>query len=179
MNDTTNIRKKPMVLVLIGPMGSGKTTIGKLLAERTGWRFADADDYHPQNNIAKMAAGISLNDNDRQPWLVRLSELINRALADEDPLILACSALKQSYREILGVDQETIISVYLKGSQELLAKRVGNRKHQYMNKGLLDSQMATMEEPDQGLVVDISPAPEQIVAEIITTIHAKNLTVRT
>jgi carbohydrate kinase (thermoresistant glucokinase family) len=174
----TNTSENPMAIVLIGPMGCGKTTIGKLLTEQTGWRFMDADDYHPQVNIDKMAAGIALNDEDRHPWLLRLAAMINESIIRKTPLILACSALKQSYREALGIDQQKIVSVYLKGAPDLLASRIGNRNHQYMDKSLLDSQLATMEEPDGGLTVDIGTAPESIVSEIITTIHARTSTVR-
>lgn len=162
-----------MVIVLIGPMGCGKSTIGKLLAETAGWRFADADDYHPKENITKMAAGISLDDADRQPWLLRLAALINESVADADPLVLACSALKRQYRDTLGIDQEMVMSVYLKGSQELLARRIAERSHPYMSRGLLDSQLATMEEPQGGMVVDISSSPEQIVSEIIAHTNDK------
>lgn len=171
MKNIPNTTGELMVIVLIGPMGSGKTTIGKLLAEKTGWSFSDADDYHPQENIKKMAAGISLTDEDREPWLLTLSKLINSSLTNKQPLILACSALKQSYRDLLGIDQKKIISIYLKGSQNLLAKRIENRNHQYMDKRLLNSQLDTMEEPGAGLIIDISPAPEMIVAEIISAIQ--------
>ncbi|TKB06824.1 gluconokinase [Desulforhopalus sp. IMCC35007] len=174
----TNTSGNPTAIILIGPMGCGKTTIGKLLKEQTGWQFMDADDYHPQANIDKMAAGLALNDEDRHPWLLRLRAMIDKSIIRKTPIILACSALKQSYRETLGIDQQKIVSVYLKGDPDLLASRIGNRSHQYMNKGLLDSQLATMEEPDGGLTVDIGTTPESIVSEIITTIQARTSTVR-
>ena len=163
-----------MVIVLIGPMGCGKTTIGKLLAKTNDWLFADGDDYHPKENVDKMAAGIPLSDADRKPWLERLAELACETLTGEKTLVLACSALKEEYRRTLGIDQQRVISVYLKGSQDLLAQRVTQRKHQYMDKGLLNSQFVTMEEPTNGIIIEISSSPESIVAEITNQLN--NLT---
>ena len=161
-----------MVLILIGPMGCGKTAIGKMLAEQLRWSFYDGDDFHPRANVEKMRAGIPLTDEDRKTWLDILHGYIQRWLREDRNAILACSALKQSYRDTLGVDQDTVKTVYLKGSYELLRKRIEDRKHPYMNKDLLRSQVETMEEPKDGLTVDISPTPEIIVDTII-----KNLTI--
>lgn len=158
------------VVVLMGPMGCGKTTIGKLLAEKTGYYFADADDYHPEENRRKMGKGIPLDDNDREPWLHILHQLIGDHLAAAKPLILACSALKKKYRDILGIDQKRVFSVFLKGSYDLLKERIEGRSHEYMEKGLLQSQLDTLEEPENGLVVDIAETPEHICRKVITEI---------
>lgn len=160
-----------MVLILIGPMGCGKTTIGKMLAEKLGWSFYDGDDFHPRENVEKMRVGVPLTDEDRKTWLENLHGYIQRQLMEGRNAILACSALKQVYRDTLGVDQDTVKTVYLKGSHELLRKRTEDRKHPYMNKDLLRSQVETMEEPKDGLTADISQTPEIVVETIM-----KNLT---
>ncbi len=156
-----------MVLVLMGPMGSGKTTIGKMLSEKLGWPFYDGDSFHPKENVEKMRAGIALTDEDRKIWLEKLRDKIERWLKERQNTILACSALKQAYRDILGVDQKTVRTVYLKGSYELLRERIEERQHPYMNKDLLRSQLNTLEEPVEGLRVDISASPKTIVHTII------------
>jgi carbohydrate kinase (thermoresistant glucokinase family) len=161
----------PMVLILIGPMGCGKTTIGKLLADRLGWPFHDGDDFHPRENVEKMRSGVALTDQDRKAWLEILSENIKLWLQQGQDTILACSALKQAYRDTLGINQKNVISVYLKGSSELLRERIEARRHPYMNKELLNSQLAILEEPADGITVDISTTPEIVVESII-----KNLT---
>ena len=155
-----------MVLVLMGPMGCGKTAIGKMLAKKLGWPFHDADDFHPKENVEKMRAGIALTDEDRKLWLEKLRAHIQRWLKHGQNTILACSALKQAYRNILGVNQNTMRAVYLKGSYSLLRKRIEGRQHPYMDKNLLRSQCDTLEEPKDGIVVDISAAPETIVEAI-------------
>lgn len=116
-----------MIIVIIGPMGCGKTTVGELLAERLSWTFADADDFHPPENVEKMRQGIPLDDDDRFGWLASLRTHIEEQIQRDKNLILACSALKHSYREILGIDQRRIISVYLKGSFELLQERIAKK----------------------------------------------------
>ncbi len=156
-----------MVLMLMGPMGCGKTTIGKMLAEKLGWPFYDGDNFHPKENVEKMRTGIALTDEDRRLWLEKLKEKIERCLKGKQDTILACSALKQSYRDILGVNQKSVRTVYLKGSYQLLRKRIEERQHPYMNKELLRSQLDTLEEPQEGLTVDISATPETIVSTII------------
>jgi carbohydrate kinase (thermoresistant glucokinase family) len=165
-----------MVIVVIGPMGCGKTTIGKLLAEKTGFFFDDADHFHPAENVEKMRAGTPLDDTDRIGWLEILAKRIRARIEAEESLVLACSALKQSYRDLLGIDQKSVISVYLKGSIELLQSRLGSRSHEYMNDSLLTSQIATMEEPRGGLIVDIGPGPDEICDEIITKLQLTGIT---
>ncbi len=160
-----------MVLILMGPMGCGKTFIGKMLADRLGWPFYDGDDFHPAKNVEKMRAGIALNDEDRKLWLETLHARIQHWLEDGQNTLLACSALKQVYRERLGVNQSTVRTVYLKGSCELLRERIEGRQHPYMNKSLLKSQLDTLEEPKDGLSVDISPAPEVIVSTILENLE--------
>jgi carbohydrate kinase (thermoresistant glucokinase family) len=154
----------------MGPMGCGKTAIGKMLAKKLGWPFYDADDFHPKENVEKMRAGIALTDEDRKLWLEKLRANIQRWLKHRKSTILACSALKQAYRDILGVNQSTVRTVYLKGSYELLRKRLEERQHPYMDKNLLRSQLDTLEEPKDGLTVDISATPEIIVGTIIKSL---------
>ncbi len=151
----------------MGPMGCGKTTIGNILSKRLGRPFHDGDDYHPPENVSKMRAGIALDDRDRFPWLKRLHDEIQLWLQQGQSAILACSALKKTYRDALGIDQKSVISVYLKGSYELIQERINRRRHSYMPDELLRSQFDTLEEPRGGITVDISPAPEQIVSDIV------------
>ena len=164
--------RSAIVLILMGPMGSGKTTIGKMLSRRLGWPFYDADDFHTIENIEKMRAGKPLNDEDRHPWISTLRIGIQRWLRLGENSILACSALKKSYREALGVDQTTVRTVYLKGSYKLLLGRVSRREHPYMNKQLVKSQLEALEEPDEGLILDIRETPERIVSTIVQSLDA-------
>lgn len=159
-----------MVIILMGPMGCGKTTIGQVLAQKTGWRFYDADDFHPKVNRQKMANGIPLDDNDRQPWLESLRDFIDDHLSSERNMILACSALKKKYRRLLGINQKDVFSVYLKGSFSLLHERIVARSHDFMDKDLLQSQLDTLEDPETGLIVAISASPDQISETIIDNI---------
>ncbi len=159
-----------MIVVLMGVSGAGKTTLGRLLAERLGWRFIDADDHHPQANVAKMAAGVPLDDADRWPWLDRL----NRMLLEEKNAVLACSALKEAYRRRLlrGIDAARV--VHLRGDKALIAARLAGRKHRYMPASLLDSQFATLEPPRSGergaIEVDVAGDPEACVARILAAL---------
>jgi carbohydrate kinase (thermoresistant glucokinase family) len=160
-----------MVLILMGPTGCGKTTVGRLLARRLGWPFLDGDDFHPAANVAKMHNGTPLNDSDRHPWLLALQKEIERRNKAGQSAILACSALKQTYRKLLGVDQQTVKTVYLRGSFELLHERLTDRRDHFMPPELLRSQLETLELPEGGLVVDIDDPPETIVARIIASLH--------
>ncbi|MBT8330362.1 MAG: gluconokinase [Desulfofustis sp.] len=163
-----------MIIILIGPMGCGKTTVGELLAQRVGWPFADGDDFHPPQNVDKMRQGIPLQDSDRIGWLTSLRRHIDKQIQTESNLVMACSALKKSYREMLGIDQKQVVSVYLKGSAELLKERIAHRTHEYMNESLLKSQLQTMEEPDDGLIVSIDKTPEMICSEVITMLGIRS-----
>jgi gluconokinase len=155
-----------MVIVLMGVSGAGKTTIGRMLADAMGWRFCDADDLHSPANKAKMAQAIALTDADRMPWLAAIHDLIATSLAKNLSLVLACSALKQSYREEIVVDPQRVKIVYLKGSRDLIAARIAQRKHHFMNKNLLDSQFDTLEEPRDVVVADVDATPDAIVANL-------------
>jgi carbohydrate kinase (thermoresistant glucokinase family) len=160
-----------MVIILMGPMGCGKTTVGKLLADALGWTFIEGDDYHPSENVEKMAAGIPLTDEDRNPWLVTLRTSMAESLSKGQSCIVACSALKEAYRNILGIDQKSVISIYLRGTRDLLQERLNRRTHRYMNNSLLDSQLETLETPQSGIVVDIDAVPEKIVGTIVEAIN--------
>lgn len=167
-----------MIVVLMGVSGSGKTTIGKLLAERTGWVFADADDYFPRVYKEKMAAGHPLTDEDRAPWLKALNELLRTWDADGTRGILACSALKAKYHLVLeaGVPLAHIRFIFLDGPKKLIAERLAVRKHEYMNPKLLDSQLATLETPTDAFRVVNDRAPEEIVGQILAYLsHAGDM----
>lgn len=154
--------------LVMGVSGCGKSTVGKMLAEKLGWNFFDADDFHPPENIAKMKAGIPLTDADRQPWLERLSKLLRDEIAAGFNPILACSALRQSYRDMLLSGTSGIHIVFLRGDKNLIASRMQNRPGHFMPAALLDSQFATLEEPSGPSVttLDLSLSPEGIVAAI-------------
>jgi gluconokinase len=154
-----------MIIILMGVSGVGKTTIGRALAQELQWHFAEGDDYHSAANKAKMHAGIPLTDEDRAPWLQSLRSAITGWLAAGENVVLACSALKASYREILQVSPE-VKFVYLRGSYELIAQRLASRHGHYMNPDLLGSQFETLEEPKDAVTIDVGPPVPQIVKEI-------------
>jgi carbohydrate kinase (thermoresistant glucokinase family) len=157
---------KPLVIVVMGVSGAGKSAHGRALAAALGWDFADADDFHPPANIARMAAGQPLDDTDRAPWLAALRARIEQALAAERPLVLACSALKQAYRDALWADRPRMRLVYLEGSRDLLAARLAARAGHFMPPALLDSQLATLEAPSDAIRIDISATPGDQVAAV-------------
>lgn len=158
----------PRVILLMGVAGCGKSTVGALLAARNGGYFHDADDFHPPANIKKMAAGIPLDDADRAPWLARLREEIVERILPGSLTVLACSALKKCYRAQLGVGKPEVALVYLKGDAALLAERLADRANHFMKTGMLDSQLAALEEPgpEEGLTVNIDAPAEEIVTVI-------------
>jgi carbohydrate kinase, thermoresistant glucokinase family len=153
--------------MVMGVAGSGKTTVGELLARQLGWRFYDADAFHPPENIEKMANGIPLNDLDRAPWLNALHSLISTSLRENRPAVLACSALKESYRQRLFEDNDGVQVVYLKGSYDLLWSRLSHRKDHYMKPQMLQSQFESLEEPENALTVDVSMPVNALVNEIL------------
>lgn len=156
-------RYRPQFIILMGISGVGKTTIGQVLAERLGWRFFDADDFHPDANVAKMQRGTPLTDEDRKEWLDRLSLLIGSCVASREPAVLACSALKRSYRAKLRRGHEGVIFVYLKATREVVEGRLGDRKGHFFHPDLLESQIAALEEPVDAVIVDAAASVEEIV----------------
>jgi gluconokinase len=156
-----------MVIIIMGVSGSGKSTIGEQLADATGGAFFDGDDFHPPANVAKMHAGIPLDDADRLPWLQRLRQLIEEQADKPAPSVIACSALKRTYRDILAPGGDPRVRfVYLQGSFELIAARLHARHGHFMPESLLRSQFDALEVPQDALTVDIAPPPEAIVTEL-------------
>lgn len=154
-----------MIVIVMGVVGAGKTTVGRLLAGQLGWEFADADDFHPTANVEKIRRGVALTDRDRKPWLERLRKAINQWIADGRNVVLACSALKRSYRRELKAGPE-VRFVYLKGSPEQIAERLRARQGHFAGEKILASQFADLEEPEAAVVVKIDLTPEQIVTEV-------------
>jgi gluconokinase len=155
----------PMIVVLMGVCGCGKTTVGEALASALGWRFFDADDFHPPANVAKMAAGQPLQDEDRWPWLDRMADEMAALGARGESAVLACSALKARYRDRLRRAGD-VRFVFLAGDRATIAARIANRAHRYMPAALLDSQFEALEEPDDAITVDIALSVADEVAVI-------------
>jgi gluconokinase len=159
-----------MVVLVMGVTGSGKTTVGKLLAQRLGWIFLDADDFHSSANREKMHHGIPLSDADRAPWLAAIhDELVRRNIAGQD-IVLACSALKQEYRETLGAGLSLTI-VYLRGSAAQLHRNLATRENHFAGENLVPSQLATLQEPSDAIIEDIASSPEGIVDDICARLN--------
>jgi gluconokinase len=159
-----------VILILMGVVGAGKTTVGNLLAQKLGWQFADADDFHPAANVEKIRNGISLDDSDRAPWLAALRNAILQWNAKKQNVALACSALKRKYRDELRV--AGVQFVYLKGDYKLIQERLRARHGHFASESILRSQFADLEKPDDAITVEIDRSPETIVAEIIEKLKA-------
>jgi len=162
-----------MIMLLMGVSGCGKTTVGEQLAERLGWPYQEGDALHPPANVAKMAGGTPLSDADRLPWLTAVADWIDARQAAGESGVVSCSALKRAYRQLLIDDRPDVRLVYLQGSRAQLAERLAARTGHYMPAGLLDSQLATLEEPtaaEQPLVVAIDQSVEAIVANIMKAV---------
>jgi gluconokinase len=155
-----------MIVVLMGVTGSGKTTVGKILAKELGWKFYDADDYHPAANIEKMRRGTPLTDEDRGPWLQTLAKLIDDARDRGENIVLACSVLKHAYQDYLGHHLDVVHYVCLCGPPEVIRKRLASRSGHFMNPALLPSQLDILEPPEDANRVDVSGTPEEIAQDI-------------
>ena len=158
-------------IIVMGVAGCGKTTVGKALAEHLGWDFYDADNFHPPENIAKMANGIPLDDLDRAPWLASLHDLISSCLKRSQPGVLACSALRERYRRQLLEGNEDVQLVYLKGSYDLIWSRMEKRTDHYMKPQMLQSQFDALEEPTNALIVDISMSIDDLVQATLNQVE--------
>jgi gluconokinase len=159
-----------MIVLIMGVTGSGKTTVGKLLSQRLNWAFLDADDFHSSENREKMHQGIPLSDADRTPWLDAIHNELLRRNGDDQDVVLACSALKQEYRDTLGAELNLEI-VYLRGSTEQLRRNLATRKNHFAGEDLVPSQLATLEEPSGAIVEDISQTPAEVVDDICARLN--------
>jgi gluconokinase len=158
----TLVPKQPIILVVTGVSGSGKTTVGTMLAGRLRWPYADADDFHPKANMAKMAAGCPLTDEDRWPWLQAIGAWIDERRAADEPAVVTCSALKRAYRDLLRNGRPEVRLVYLQGNRDLIAQRLAARKGHFFKPSMLERQLADLEEPapdEQALSVSIEATP--------------------
>jgi len=164
----------PRTIILMGVSGSGKTSVGLALSEALGWPFFDGDDFHPEANVAKMAAGHPLNDDDRALWLEILHELIRDHLKDKNSLVLACSALKEKYRAQLADGNPGTIFVHLRGDFDLIWQRMMARSDHYMQVGMLRSQFEILETPREAIVVGVDKTVELITKEILSQLYSRS-----
>jgi gluconokinase len=164
----------PCALIVMGVSGSGKSTIAEALAQRLDWRYEDGDKFHPASNIAKMSAGQPLTDDDRWPWLKAIADEIDRLLGKGENLVVACSALKRAYRNVLVHGQNNIRIVFLDGEQDLIAGRLAARRGHFMPAGLLESQFSTLEPPaadERPITVSIDATVSVIVDDIVSQLE--------
>ena len=160
----------PIVIVVMGVSGCGKTTVARLVAQRAGWRFAEADEFHSPANVAKMRSGVPLTDEDRAPWLAAIAAYIATARASQEPAVITCSALKRRYRDVIVGARPDVALVYLKGDYDTIARRMTTRAHHYMPVSLLQSQFDALEEPgadERALSISIDFPPETIVERVM------------
>jgi carbohydrate kinase (thermoresistant glucokinase family) len=165
---------QPLIAVVMGVSGSGKTTIGRVLARRLGWQFQEGDALHPPENVAKMRAGHPLDDDDRAPWLAAVAARIDAWLAADSSGVVTCSALKRRYREIVVGDRQGVRLVYLEAPREVLAQRLAGRRRHFMPAALLDSQLATLEPPapdEDPVIASAVPPVKSIVERIAAALH--------
>lgn len=165
------------VVVVMGVSGCGKTTIAADIAQREGWHLLEGDSFHPPDNVEKMRHAIPLTDADRWPWLRAIAAAIDEIRAKGESAVVACSALKRSYRDILLDDRPDVVLVYLKGDKDLIARRMAARKGHYMPVALLDSQFATLEEPgpdEHPIVVSIEPPPKDIAGAVVRALKERS-----
>ena len=170
-----NAERGPLVLVVMGVSGAGKTTVARELARRLGWAFEEGDTLHPAANVAKMYAGVPLTDADRKPWLAAVAAWIDHQLAAGLPGVITCSALKRAYRNVIIGQRQRVRLVYLGGTPGLLADRMANREGHFMPPSLLPSQLASLEVPgpdENPLIVDVTPSPGKIAESIIATLNS-------
>lgn len=164
----------PAVVIVMGVSGSGKSTVGALLASRLRWEFEDADWFHPAANVDKMHSGIPLTDEDRAPWLKAIAAWIDKTRRSKEHAVIACSALKRRYRDVMIGEHPDVRLVYLKGDETMIARRIATRHEHFMPRGLLHSQFEALEEPgtdENPVVVSIEPRPREIVAQIQSAMH--------
>jgi gluconokinase len=159
----------------MGVSGAGKTTVGRLLADRLGWEFVDGDDHHFPESISKMAAGVPLADEDRMPWIHRLEAIIAERLGAGQPLVLACSALKQAYRDVLLGGDPRVHLVHLEGAAATIEPRIEDRSGHYMGAEMLASQLATLEPPEDAITVVASDSPAKIVTQVIGVLEERGV----
>ena len=169
---------RPAAIIVMGVSGSGKSTIGALLAEALGWPFADADGFHPAANVAKMAAGQPLTDEDRWPWLDAIAAQIGASRTAEQPVVVACSALRRAYRERLRAGHGDLIFLHLAGAPEVIAARQAARQGHFMPPSLMASQFATLEDPAaeaDAVTVSVSASPHEVVAAALEQLAARGV----
>jgi gluconokinase len=175
MDDTAG-HNRPLVAVVMGVSGSGKSTIAARLAAELGWEYQEGDALHPPANVEKMKGGTPLTDADRLPWLRRIAERIDDWRAHGRSGVVTCSALKRSYRDVIAGERPDVVVVYLEGSPELIKQRLAQRRGHFMPPALLDSQFAVLEEPtadEKAIVANIAGTPEVIVSEIVAQLRAR------